>query len=161
MNYKIEEFPAFKVMGVSQKIKTSDAFNTIPSIWDKAWKNGTMEKFLNNFPNYRPSGFLGIAQGGQWGESEFMEYIIGVTNYIDSLEYKEFPLIDGMEEFSYPSAKWVIINANGELPEAIQKVYKEFYSEWLPNSKYKLANLPVIECYMENKEQEVWIAITN
>lgn len=161
MNYKIEEFPAFKVMGVSQKIKTSEAFNTIPSIWDKAWKNGTMEKFLNNFPNFRPSGFLGIAQGGQWGESEVMEYIIGVTNYIDSLEYKEFPLIEGMEEFCYPSAKWVIINANGELPEAIQKVYKEFYSEWLPNSKYKLANLPVIECCMDNKEQEVWIAITN
>ncbi len=144
MNYKIVEFPAFKVMGISQRIKTTDAFNIIPSIWNEAWSDGTIQNFLDNFPNYRPSGILGIAQGGQWGESEYIDYIIGVTNYIDSLEYKEFPLIDGMKEFNYPSAKWIIINANGDLPEAIQKLYEEFHSEWLPNTKYKLANLPVI-----------------
>lgn len=159
MNYKTEKWPAFKVMGIPHKVKTSKAFEVIPSIWEKSWENGTMKKFLDNFPDYRPSGFLGIAQGGQWGESEYMEYIIGVTNYINNVDCKYIPVTEGMEEFNYPSATWAIFEANGELPEATQKVYKQFYSEWLPNSGYKLADLPVIECYMQENHQEVWIAV--
>lgn len=121
MNYKIEKWPSFRVMGISHKIKTSKAFEIIPSIWEKSWENRTMKKFSDNFPNYRPSGFLGIAQDGQWGESEYMEYIIEVTNYIDNVDCKYIPVIEGMEEFNYPSATWAIFEANGELPAAVQK----------------------------------------
>lgn len=64
-----------------------------------------------------------------------------------------------MIEFNYPSATWAIFEANGELPEATQDLYKQFYSEWLPNSGYGLANLPLIECYLEENHQEVWIAV--
>lgn len=32
MNYQIEQWPAFKVMGISQKIKTEKAFEIIPNI---------------------------------------------------------------------------------------------------------------------------------
>ena len=119
----------------------------------------TMKIFLEKFPDYRPAGFLGIAQGGQWGESEEMEYIIAVTNHVDAPNCKCIPVIEGMIEFSYPAATWAIFEANGELPDATQKVYKQFYSEWLPNSGYELDNLPVIECYMQENRQEVWIAI--
>ena len=136
MNYKIVEFPAFKVMGISQRIKTTDAFNIIPSIWNEAWSDGTIQNFLDNFPNYRPSGILGIAQGGQWEESEYIDYIIGVTNYIDSLEYKEFPLIDGMKEFNYPSAKWIIINANGDY----LKQYKNYMKNFILNG-FQIQNI--------------------
>lgn len=66
---------------------------------------------------------------------------------------------EGMKEFSYPAATWVVSEANGELPNAIQKVYKQFYTEWLPNSGYRLADLPVIESYMQDNHQEVWIAL--
>jgi AraC family transcriptional regulator len=86
MNYQIEQWPAFKVMGISQKVKTEKAFEIIPNIWENAWKDGTMKKFLENFPAYRPSEFLGIAQGGGWGESEYMEYIIAVTNHVDTTD---------------------------------------------------------------------------
>lgn len=64
-----------------------------------------------------------------------------------------------MEEFSYPAATWAVFEANGELPSATQKVYKQFYTEWLPNSGYELADLPVIECYKQENSQEVWIAV--
>lgn len=159
MNYQIEEWPAFKVMGISHKIKTSKAFEVVPHIWEKSWKDGIMKRFIDNFPDLRPAGFLGIAQGGEWGESEEMEYIIAVTNYVDVPDCKGFPVLEGMKEFSYPSATWAIFEANGELPEATQKIYKQLYSEWLINSGYKLADLPVIECYLQEKHQEVWIAV--
>lgn len=159
MNYQIEQWPAFKVMGIANKIKTSTAFEVIPGIWEEAWKNGIMKRFIENFPDYRPAGFLGIAQGGQWGESEEMDYIIGVTNHVDFADCKHIPTLEGMQEFSYPAATWAIFGADRELPNAVQKIYKQFYTEWLPNSGYELADMPVIECYMQENRQEVWIAV--
>ena len=159
MNYQIEQWPAFKVMGILHKVKTSRAFEVIPQIWENAWKDGIMKRFIENFPDYRPAGFLGIAAGGQWGDSEEMNYTIAVTSHVDVPECKHVLALDGMKEFSYPAATWAIFEANGELPSATQKVYKQFYTEWLPNSGYELAELPVIECYMQENRQEVWIAV--
>ncbi|MBP2028592.1 AraC family transcriptional regulator [Acetoanaerobium pronyense] len=161
MNYRIEEFPGFKVVGVSNRINTSSAFEAIPRIWEKAWQDGTMNAFMEFFQkvDYAPAGFLGISSGGQWGESEEMDYILGVTNYVDRPECTYVPPADGMEEFSYPPCKWAVFEANGELPEAVQQIYKQFYTEWLPNSGYELADLPVIESYMQDNHQEVWIAL--
>lgn len=159
MNYQIEQWPAFKVMGISYKVKTSTAFQVIPKIWEKAWKGGIMQRFIENFPDYRPAGFLGITAGGQWGDSEEMNYIIAVTSHVDVQECKHIPALEGMQEFPYPAATWAIFEANGELPDATQKVYKQFYTEWLPNSGYELADMPVIECYMQENRQEVWIAV--
>lgn len=159
MNYQIEQWPAFKVMGILHKVKTSTAFEVIPQIWENTWKDGTMKRFIENFPDYRPAGFLGIAAGGQWGDSEEMNYIIAVTSHVDVLKCKHVSALEGMTEFSYPAATWAIFEANGELPNATQKVHKQFYTEWLPNSGFELADLPVIECYMQENRQEVWIAV--
>ncbi|TYQ18154.1 UNVERIFIED_CONTAM: AraC family transcriptional regulator [Acetivibrio alkalicellulosi] len=159
MNYQIEQWPEFKVMGTLHKVKTFEAFEVIPQIWESAWKEGVIKRFIENFPDYRPAGFLGIAAGGQWGDSEEMNYIIAVTSHVDVPECKHIPALEGMQEFSYPAATWAIFEANGELPNATQKVYKQFYTEWLPNSGYELADLPVIECYMQESRQEVWIAV--
>lgn len=64
-----------------------------------------------------------------------------------------------LAEHVWEQATWAIFEANGELPDATQKIYKQFYTEWLPNSGYSLADLPAIECYMQENRQEVWIAI--
>lgn len=159
MKYKIEQWPAFKVVGISNRIKTDRAFELVPQIWDKAWKDGTMQKFIDFFPDYRPAGFLGIAAGGEWGSSDEMDYILAITSHVDTPDCNYIPAPEGMTEFSYPAGAWVIINADGEIPKAVQDVYHKFYSEWLPSSGYKLSNLPVIECYLQENKQEVWIAI--
>lgn len=159
MKYQIEKWPAFKVAGVSERMKTELAFQLVPQVWERAWKEGTMQRLTEFYPDYRPAGFLGIAAGGQWGAADEMDYIIGVTNYVDSPDCERMPAPEGMKEFSYPAATWVIIHADGELPKAIQAVYDQFYSEWLPSSGYRLADLPVIECYLKENRQEVWIAI--
>ncbi len=159
MRYQIEQWPAFKVAGISNRIKTDKAFELVPQIWDKAWKDGTMQKFMKFFPDYRPAGFLGIAAGGGWGSSEEMDYILAVTNHVDTPDCTYISAPAGMTEFSYPAATWVIINADGKIPDAVQDVYQKFYSEWLPSSGYKLSDLPVFECYMQENRQEVWIAI--
>lgn len=161
MNYQIEEFPEFKVCGMANKVETSKAFELIPQIWNNAWQDGTISKLLTLFQktDYRPAGLLGISVGTISGESESMNYILGITNHVNVSDCKYISPLEDMEEFTYPAATWAVFEANGELPDAVQKVYKYFYSEWLPNSGYQLAELPVIECYMQDNQQEVWIAI--
>ena len=163
MNYQIEQWSAFKLAGIKQRIKTEQAFKTIPQIWDTAWKDGTMNRMIELFQktDYRPAGFIGMSIGGQWGNSEDMDYFIGVTNHVDVENCKHISAPDGMEEIHIKAATWAIFEANGELPDAVQKIYKQFYSEWLPNSGYQLDDVPVIECYMQDNRQEVWIAIKN
>lgn len=161
MNYQIECWPAFTVAGIAHHMKTDQAFTLVPPIWDNAWKDGTIQKFIQCFPDYRPAGFLGIAAGGNWGDSEEMDYILGITNYVDVPDCAHVSAPEGMREFSYPAATWVIINADGELPRAVQDIYHQFYAEWLPSSGYKLADLPVFECYLQENHQEVWIALEN
>lgn len=159
MKYQIAHWPAFKVAGIASKIKTDRAFELIPQIWDKAWEDGTMHQFIKFFPDYRPAGFLGIAAGGQRGSSDEMCYTLAVTNHVDTPDCTYVPPPTGMTEASYPAATWVIINADGGLPGSVQEVYQKFYSEWLPSSGYKLSDLPVFECYMQENHQEVWIAV--
>ena len=159
MKYQIEQWPAFQVAGISHRIKTNRAFELVPQIWEKAWKKGTMKKFMQFFPDYRPSGFLGIATGGGWGSTDEMDYILAVTNHVDIPDCYHAPVPEGMTVFSYPAATWVIINADGEIPKAVQDVYQKFYSEWLPRSGYKLSDLPVFECYLQEDHQEVGIAV--
>ncbi|WP_053957321.1 GyrI-like domain-containing protein [Inediibacterium massiliense] len=161
MNYKIEQWPAFTVSGYKQTICTNDAFHIVPQIWDTAWKDGTIDSMMEICmkADYRPSGFLGISVGGQWGDSEKMDYYIAVTTYVDALECKRIDSYADMISFEFPQATWVILEANGQLPDAVQRVYTKFYTEWLPNSGYELSDLPVIESYMQNNRQAVWIAI--
>lgn len=161
MNYQIETWPAFSVAGFKHPMKTEQAFEEVPQIWALAWKDGTMSRLMELLQktDYRPAGFLGFAIGGQWGASQDMDYFIGVTNHVDVANCTPVPAPNGMEEIHTKTATWVIIEANGELPGAIQNVYKQFYSEWLPKSGYQLDDLPVVECYMQDHRQEVWIAV--
>lgn len=161
MNYQIEQWPAFTITGFAYPIKTAEAFDVIPGIWQTAWNDGTMKKLHALFrqADYRPAGFIGMAAGGQWGASEEMEYRIGVTTHVDRPDCAEIPAPEGMVQRRLPAATWVIFNADGELPAAVQRIYKQFYSEWLPSSGYELEDLPVLECYKQENGQEVWIAI--
>lgn len=161
MNYQLETWPAFKIAGIKNRVRTEEAFKVIPGIWDTAWKDGTINRFfeLLQQTDYRPAGLIGMAVNGQWGNAEEMDYILGVTNHVETKNCKHVPAPEGMEEIIIPSVTWVIIQADGALPDAVQKVYKQFYAEWLPNSGYKLEDLPVLECYLQDERQEVWIAV--
>lgn len=161
MNYQIEQWPAFSLAGFKHHIKTEQAFDMIPQIWDNAWKNGTMDSLIDLFQktDYRPAGFVGMVIGGNLDNAEDIEYFIGVTNHVavDNCNYVPAPEI--MAEVNIKSTTWAVFEANGKLPDAMQSVYKRIYSEWLPNSGYDLEDFYPIECYMQDERQEIWLAI--
>lgn len=166
MNYQIKQYPAFSIAGVAFPMPTAEVFQRVPVIWERSWKDGTIPRLnqqLLTKCSHQPAGFVGIAAGGDWGKAQEMEYWIGVTNFVDGSASPRVPAPEGMKELAFPAATWVVFQAEGELPESVQNIHKHFYSEWLVNSGYQLADLPVIESYQldeKGKEfQEVWIAI--
>jgi len=105
MNYQIVQFPAFKVVGITNRVNTLEAFKIVPQIWENAWKDGTMNSFIELFKksDYRPAGFLGMCAGGKWGNSEEIDVqfkVIGGLSRINSNSpySKENPIriIDGI-----------------------------------------------------------------
>lgn len=155
MEYEIRVEAEFTVCGVTEVISVADAFETVPKLWAKAQKSGLINRLLEHVGDGPPPGLLGVAAGGDWGAAEELHYTIGFA--ISSAQS-----VDHETRFhsqSYPAAQWVVITANGTLPEAVQNVYEDFYQRWLPTSGYTLADLPVIECYLPAGRQQVWIAV--
>ena len=109
--------------------------------------------------NHRPSGFIGICDGQIWGDLEEIDYYMGVTTYVNEPQCKRFEALEGMDTVEFPEATWVMLEANGKLPDAVQKMYRKFYNEWLPNSGYELEDIPIIECFLEENKQEFWVAV--
>ncbi len=153
MNYQIEDWGAFSIVGFKKRVNTADAFKEIPEIWETTGKNGNMNRLIEMWiaADSRPSGLLGVCVGGNWGNSEEFDYYLAVTSNIEPP--------DDMVKFHFPKATWVIFDASGELPDAVQEIHKRFFTEWLPNSGYELDNIPTIECYFQENRQEVWVAI--
>ena len=53
-------------------------------------------------------------------------------------------------EYTVPAATWVIFDSTGTAPESIQKIYRQFYTEWLPTSGYEYGKAPEIEVYTDD-----------
>ncbi|WP_416326052.1 AraC family transcriptional regulator [[Eubacterium] hominis] len=72
----------------------------------------------------------------------------------------------GMFEFEIPSTTWVVFESDGDYKENVQRIFKRFYTEWLPFSGYHATGSSEIEVYPIDKEAaisghlEVWFAIT-
>lgn len=160
MNYQLEQWPAFTVTGWKHPVKSDEAFQVVPALWDKAQQDGTIGSLIGlwKLADNRPSGLLGLAVGGNWGSAELVDYYMGVTTYVDAPDSKRIDTPVNMTSVEVPAATWIIVEAEGSLPDSVQNVYKEFYGQWLPNSGYQLADVPVIECYFP-EHQEVWIAV--
>lgn len=159
MNYQLKQYPAFSVAGYSYPIRQADVFTEVPALWERVFRDGAIGRIHELFgrTDYHPSGILGVADG-RGSDGEQFPYLIGVTNYVEGMA-PHVPAPQDMQELQIPAATWAVFDAGGPMPEAVQRVHRSFYTEWLPKSGYRPADLPVLECYRPEERQEVWIAV--
>jgi AraC family transcriptional regulator len=159
MRYQIEQWPAFTVTGFWNGVPEEKAFEVVPGLWADAFQNGRMARLfeLCARADQRPSGIIGCYMAGEAQDES--GYLMGVTTHVDAPGCADIPAPEGLVQRYFPAAMWAIINADGPLPDAVQSIYKQFYAQWLPGSGYEPVDLPVIECYMQDDRQEVWIAV--
>lgn len=71
----------------------------------------------------------------------------------------------GLSELELPASKWGVFEVHGPMPDAIQKVWKQIFSEWFPSSHYEHAGTPELEVYSDGNPSspdyysEIWIPL--
>lgn len=148
LKFRVEEKAAFQIVGVPSPLDRdlSRNFEIIPSVWDKALADGTLDK-LDSLMSGRPQGLLGVSIH----HTEDWKYFIAVCSDKKG---------DGFEEYHIPACKWAIFEGRGS-NRSLQELEKRVITEWLPTSGYIYANTPDIEVYIKADPKdaiyEYWI----
>ena len=164
MNYRIQEQPAFRILGIKLHTSTRDGenFRQIPKFWNDASRDGTLCRLLNiaredGETAGRELGLMGLCRARAGTEPLELDYYIAVA-----VRRAAEP---GLTELTVPAATYAVFECLGPIPEAIQDLTRRIYAEWLPGSGYELADNPDIEYYYEGDmtaadyRSEVWLPI--
>lgn len=155
MECKIVKKPAFTVVGCSKVIRNEAGFAECPKFWTEHYQKGN-GKYI--------CGMYGICLDDQ-AEAGSFQYMIA-DDYVPS---KELP--EEFETAVIPENTWAVFPCRGALPQSLQKVNREIFSEWLPgNSDYEIAGMYNIEYYRaptdypmgtqdENYYCEIWMPV--
>jgi len=151
MKCKIEKKPAFKVVGVKKKFRNDAQENLIPFFW-RDLPQETYDNIIKESGG-EPKGLLGLCADFD-GQHEFDYYIaVSTTN----------PNVQGFEQLNIPEATWAIFEADGDLADLVNRIWKE----WFPSSGYKRADnsIPDVEVYLDydlpkqNYTYELWYPV--
>ena len=154
MEYRVEEKPAFRVMGVSKIFSYETANADIPQYWDEIHVQAAVKPV---------EGMYGICFDEEMGGNRF-RYMIA-----DGLE-EGVAEEKNLETYEVPRHTWAIFPCRGAMPLSLQEVNRRIFSEWLPASNYEIAEGYNIEYYSDSAEfkdgtqdpdyyAEVWIPV--
>jgi AraC family transcriptional regulator len=156
MNYKFVEKEAFAVVGkkINVSNKNGENYKIIPKFCSDCNEDGTCEALEK----------LGIDEMGVMGicanfQKDCFDYYMAVTQ-------SGVQIPAGMETLLIPKLTWVVFEAVGPMPDAIQDVWKRIFSEWFPTNEYEHADGPELEVYepgdmsKSDYKSYVWIPIT-
>lgn len=116
MQYAIQEKGTMIVVGLPRRFGYEDAFEKIPKYWDEY-----AEKGLNEIV----CGRYGVCFDDCGDDFEY---------WIGDLRAPDAPIPDGMQSRAIPAATWANFTAVGPIPDALQRLNREIYADWLPNN---------------------------
>jgi AraC family transcriptional regulator len=158
MQYKVVEQESFEVIGIKQEFSYGNGENLagIPKMWDQVNQDGTSDYLLgkNNGP---VKGVLGVCVDQSNVQDKRMDY------WVAAAYEGETP--DGYLKMEIPASKWAIFEVHGPMPDAMQNVWKQIFTEWFPSSGYQHAGTPELEVYTAGNAadpeyySEVWIPV--
>lgn len=155
MNYRIEEKGKMNIVGVKKWFSTinNEQMKEIPKMWDNFHKD-KMEQIKSLSET---KSVVGICAD---------MYNDGFDYWIGTITEEKCP--KDMFEMEVPAATWAIFEVVGPmrpLPNTMQDIWGRIFSEWLPNSGYKHAEIPEFEyysngdCMAETYKSEIWIPV--
>lgn len=162
MDYEIRSMEGFTIAGECRKFTTRDGENfiKIPLFWKEMSENtGKMESIMKlAAPQGRLKGScLGVCMEMDEDQESF-QYMIG-------MEPRKDADLGKLEVRDVPAMTWVVFPGHGEMPQAMQAVWKRIFGEWFPATDYEHEDAPEIEVYLPETEPdikcpfEIWIPV--
>ena len=118
MDCKIMKKEAFTVLCRAKTFKYEDAAVQVPQFWAEHFRTGGGAAVC---------GMYGINLDESMGGSEF-EYLIA-DNYDPA---NEIP--DGFTTRTIPAHTWAVFSCTGKMPQALQELNQQIFSQWLPTN---------------------------
>lgn len=155
LDYKIVEKDAFTVMGVERTFAYEDAQKRIPEFWNEHYRSGNGKLVC---------GMYGISIDEHMRGDSF-EYLIA-DDYVPA---REVPA--GFVTRVIPKHSWAVFPCKGPMPQALQNVNNQIFSQWLPScGEYEIAEGYCVEMYAdpekykngnqdENYHSEMWVPV--
>lgn len=134
MDYKIVQKEQFTIVGAANVFKYDEAAEVVPKMWADFSQSPLSQKIC---PLY------GVNIDEEMGGNSF-EYLIA-DNFDPT---KEVPA--GAVTKTIPAFTWAVFPCHGPMPQKIQTVNEEIFSQWLPgNTDYEIAAGYNIEMYAD------------
>lgn len=147
MNYKIETKPSFDVLAMTRVFDEQRAKEDIPLFWKEFFEKGYDAVVCGWY------GMCHESQGGQF------KYSIADPYKADT----NIPI--GFEKITIPAYTWAIFTCIGPMPDTMHKMWRQIYTEWLPNSDFEIESGYDLEYYSGPNTQdpdylsEIWIPV--
>ena len=149
MDYRFEHMGEFTIVGMERRFGFEDSFAKVPQFWAEYFQAGHNKVVMGEF---------GVCIDDEGGP--LFSYLIA-----DPCD-KDAPAPEGYVKRTIPEHDWVKFKAVGAMPDAIQKVNRQIYSEWLPNNQEfeRAANIDLEHYTMGDSSKgdyisEVWLPV--
>lgn len=154
MDYRIEEKPAFRVIGCSKQIPYNEGMRLCPAFWDEHMASGRSKVVMGEY----------AICFDEDREGKSFKYMIADAYAPE----KDQP---GFEAVTLPASAWAVFPCVGPMPQVLQETTGRIFSEWLPENKdYEIAAGISVEYYTDpmdypkgTKDEkyycEVWIPV--
>lgn len=128
LDYRIVEKAPFTVVGVKKRFSVETGYREVPKFWEE-WMSD--KKGLN--------GMFGVCTDM---DGKSFDYRIADL-------YKPWEDVpEGCRAYQIPGGLWALFPCKGPLPDSMQKVNAQIWSEWLPSLQgYTLAGNYLLEFY--------------
>ena len=129
LDYRIVEKAPFTVVGLKRRFDSETSYMEVPKFW------GEWAKDMKGL-----KGMFGICSDM---DGKLFDYWIADLY----LPWEDIP--EGLSTFQIPGGLWAIFKCEGPLPDSLQKVNTQIWTEWLPSLKgYKLTGNYSLEFYL-------------
>lgn len=161
MEFRIEEKPAFNLVGVSKRVPmqfvgvNNEIVNLAMSITDE------QKIEMHTLQNIQP---YEIVNASFDADSYFLKEEGDLTHLIGVLTTED-KVSDKLDKVPVEAGTWAVFPNEGPFPSVLQDTMAKVYSEWLPSSDYEVINVPTFSFTKMDKHKkdyaysEIWIPV--
>lgn len=161
MEFRIEDKPAFNLVGVSKRVpmQFEGVNNEIVKLAQSITKEQREE--MHSLQNIEP---YEVVNASYEADANFLKEEGDLTHLIGVLT-TENQASDLLDKVPVEACTWAIFPNEGPFPSTLQETMAKIYSEWLPSSNYEVINVPTFSFTKmdENKKDyaysEVWVPV--